>query len=40
MDFVGRNFIILNNLLIGEIVCDMRDSIGLGEEHMSWLLMF
>lgn len=34
MDFVGTNLIILNNLPIGEMVRDTRDSIGLGEEHI------
>lgn len=34
MDFVDTNLIKLNNLPIGEMVCDMRDSIGLGEEHI------
>ena len=34
MDFVGENFIILNRLPIGEMVCDMNDSTGLCEEHI------
>ena len=34
MDFVGINLIKLNNLEIGEIIRDMSNSIGLGEEHI------
>lgn len=34
MDFVGSSLIILNNLPIGEMVCGMKDSIGLCEEHI------
>lgn len=34
MDFVVPNFIILNNIPIGEMLYDMRNSIGLGEEHV------
>lgn len=34
IDFVGENFIILNRLPVGEMVRDMKDSIGLCEEHI------
>lgn len=34
MDFVDTNLIILNNLQVGEMVCDMRDCIGLCKEHV------
>ena len=34
MDFVDDNFIILNNLPIGVMVRDMRDCVGLCEEHI------
>ena len=34
MDFVGINLIKLNNLEIGEMLCDMSNCIGLGEEHI------
>lgn len=34
MDFVGTKLIILNKLPIGQMVCDMRDSTGLCEEHI------
>lgn len=38
MDFVGTNLIVLNNLPIGEMVRDMNDSIGLGEEHIKQVI--
>ena len=34
MDFIGLNFIILNNLPIGETLCNMDNCVGLGEEHI------